>query len=91
MPVIFSILSIESIVGGQNLLVAVVYCPIQAGIAVYLLSRLLSWSAFVGLAAMLASTPVPGFVLRLSQTVQKDLSSAVSLTDSRLQAVHELI
>ena len=46
----------------------------------------LGWSSFVGLAVMVALTPVPAWVATLTNTVQKQKMKA---TDARVQNVTE--
>ncbi len=52
----------------------------------WFLYAILGWSSFVGLAVMVALTPVPGWVASLTSTVQKQKMKA---TDARVQNVTE--
>jgi len=49
---------------------AVVSVPLQIGLSVWFLYTILGWSAFVGLAVMVALFPIPGYVAKMIQGVQ---------------------
>ncbi|KAF8218227.1 hypothetical protein K438DRAFT_1925383 [Mycena galopus ATCC 62051] len=70
----------------RNVLFVVVLVPIQVIGSVIFLYQVLGWSAFVGMGAMLALFPVPGYVAKLQSSVQKQ---ALDKTDARVQTVSE--
>ena len=50
----------------------VVHTPVLLGLGIWFLYDVLGWSAFVGLAAMILLFPVPGYVAKIIQKVQKE-------------------
>jgi hypothetical protein len=50
-----------NIVDGRDLLVLVVYIPLQIAISIWFLHSLLGWAAWVGLGSIIVLTPVPGY------------------------------
>ncbi|KAF9072745.1 P-loop containing nucleoside triphosphate hydrolase protein [Rhodocollybia butyracea] len=63
-----------------------VQTPVQIVLCVFFLYIVLGWSAFVGLAIILVSIPIPGFVGKRMHGVQTDL---LQRTDSRVSQVVE--
>ncbi|KAL7411452.1 hypothetical protein BDY24DRAFT_353656 [Mrakia frigida] len=77
---------LEAIVEGRDILIVLLFCPLQATLAIVFLYQIVSWSALVGLVTMIATFPLPLVVLRAMNKVQEELSVA---TDARVQAVTE--
>jgi hypothetical protein len=50
----------------------VLYVPLQITLCLTFLYQILSWSAFVGFAVMLAFLPIPGYVAAKLQRAQKE-------------------
>lgn len=50
----------------------VVHTPVLLGLGIWFLYDVLGWSAFVGLAVMIVLFPVPGYVAKIIQKVQKE-------------------
>ncbi|KAJ7807314.1 hypothetical protein B0H14DRAFT_3483418 [Mycena olivaceomarginata] len=70
----------------RNLLFLVILVPIQIVGAIVFLYQVLGWSAFVGMAVILALFPLPGYVAKLQQGAQK---ATLKKTDARVQTVTE--
>ncbi|KAI0068093.1 P-loop containing nucleoside triphosphate hydrolase protein, partial [Artomyces pyxidatus] len=77
---------LSNITDGKDILQLVLFVPFQIAICIWLLYRFLGWSAFVGLATMIALSPVPGRVVQLTQGLQK---RAMEKTDARVQTITE--
>ncbi|KAJ7283175.1 P-loop containing nucleoside triphosphate hydrolase protein [Mycena rebaudengoi] len=77
-----------NIVDGRDLLVLVVYIPLQIAISIWFLHSLLGWAAWVGLGSIIVLTPVPGYIAKLMQSVQK---KRLERTDERVQSVSEAV
>ncbi|KAJ7119364.1 hypothetical protein C8R43DRAFT_1112474 [Mycena crocata] len=75
-----------NITESRNFLFAVLLTPIEVTLGVIFLYQVLGWSAFVGMGVMVVSFPLPGYVAKLSQTVQQQ---RLKRTDSRVQVVTE--
>ncbi|KAJ7495858.1 hypothetical protein B0H11DRAFT_2000914 [Mycena galericulata] len=73
---------------GRNILFLVILVPIQIVVSIIFLYQVLSWSAFVGMGVMVALFPIPGYIAKLQQTIQK---GAMKKTDARVQTVTETI
>ncbi|KAI9444465.1 P-loop containing nucleoside triphosphate hydrolase protein [Lactarius indigo] len=77
---------LENIVEGRDILLLVLYFPLQVVICIWFLYNILGWSAIVGMVVMVALSPIPGTVAGKIQKVQKE---AVKRTDARVQAATE--
>jgi hypothetical protein len=91
-----------NVVQARDFLLFVLYVPLQITLSTVFLYLVLGWrcvkpidfrlflnsnfSAFVGLATILALSPLPGYVAKHIQTVQRERMKRV---DSRVQAVTE--
>ncbi|RPD55442.1 P-loop containing nucleoside triphosphate hydrolase protein [Lentinus tigrinus ALCF2SS1-7] len=67
---------------------ALVESPFQITLCMIFLYRIMGWSTFVGIAAMLLSLPVPGFITARLQGTQRE---KMERTDSRVQTVTEMM
>ncbi|KAH9166801.1 hypothetical protein EDB89DRAFT_2245991 [Lactarius sanguifluus] len=77
---------LENLVEGRDLLLLVLYFPLQVVTYIWFLYNILGWSAFVGMAVMVTLFPIPGTVAGKIQKVQKE---TVKRTDARVQAATE--
>ncbi|KAJ7472355.1 hypothetical protein B0H11DRAFT_1867129 [Mycena galericulata] len=77
---------LQNITEAKDFMLLFVYFPLQLGLCIWFLHTVLGWSAFVGLAAIIVMLPVPGYVGKWVQTVQRELAKK---TDSRVQSVSE--
>ncbi|KAI0793789.1 P-loop containing nucleoside triphosphate hydrolase protein [Fomes fomentarius] len=78
--------SLES--AAVNLIYTVVESPSQIALSIIFLYQILGWSAFVGLATMLAVFPVPGYITKQIQWTQRE---KMRRTDDRVQLVTEMV
>ncbi|KAJ7062926.1 P-loop containing nucleoside triphosphate hydrolase protein, partial [Mycena amicta] len=72
----------------RNILFLFVLVPIQVIGSIVFLYQVLGWSAFVGLASMVALAPLPGYAAKMISSIQKQ---ALDRTDARVQTVTELL
>lgn len=54
----------------------------------YFLFKILSWSALFGVAAMVLTLPIPGFIAQLTTNVQ---TARMEATDARVDAITEAV
>ncbi|KAI0655608.1 P-loop containing nucleoside triphosphate hydrolase protein [Cubamyces menziesii] len=66
----------------------ILFAPVWIAACIYLLYGMLGWSAFVGLAAMIASWPAPGYCIAWMQKIQKE---KMKMTDARVQEISESV
>lgn len=76
------------LISGRDLGLVFVFIPIQAGLCLYLLFKILSWSALFGVGAMILTLPVPGLITKLSTNVQ---SKRMESTDARVDSITEAV
>lgn len=77
---------LDNIVDGRDFLFVVLYIPVQISLCIVFLYLLLGWSSFVGLAVMIVSFPLPGYIAKWIQTIQE---KRLKRTDARVQSVSE--
>ncbi|KAI0052512.1 hypothetical protein FA95DRAFT_1675194 [Auriscalpium vulgare] len=77
---------LSNITDGRDFLFLILYMPFQLALCIWFLYTILGWSAFVGMAVMVILFPVPGYVAKVIQTVQKE---TMKKTDARVQTVTE--
>ncbi|KAG8968451.1 hypothetical protein FRC03_007393 [Tulasnella sp. 419] len=75
-----------NITDGRDFLIVILLSPLLLGLCIWFLYSILGWSAFVGLAVMLISIPLPGWVVKLVQGLQVE---RMKKTDGRVQAITE--
>ncbi|KAF9449128.1 multidrug resistance-associated ABC transporter [Macrolepiota fuliginosa MF-IS2] len=75
-----------NIVDARDFLFVVLYYPLQIILCIVFLYQVLGPSSFIGLAVILALAPIPVFMAKLIQHVQRE---RMKMTDSRVQAVTE--
>ncbi|KAF9481121.1 multidrug resistance-associated ABC transporter [Pholiota conissans] len=79
---------LNNIVGSREFLQLVLFVPLQVGLCITFLYQILGWSAFVGLASMVVLFPIPGYIAKLMQDVQR---KRMKMTDARVQDVTEAV
>ncbi|KAJ7069538.1 hypothetical protein C8F01DRAFT_1113104 [Mycena amicta] len=72
----------------RDFLVLLVYVPFQLGLGVYFLYVLLDWAVWVGVASIILLAPLPGYMAKLVQKVQKE---RLKRTDERVSSVSEAV
>ncbi|KAH9945600.1 hypothetical protein B0H21DRAFT_822934 [Amylocystis lapponica] len=77
---------LTNLVDGRDFLMLILAIPLNIVISVIFVYRILGWSAFPGMAAMIVLFPVPGYVANLIQGVQTE---KMKKTDARVQNVTE--
>ncbi|KAF8139182.1 P-loop containing nucleoside triphosphate hydrolase protein [Mycena galopus ATCC 62051] len=77
-----------NIVDSRDFLVLVIYIPLQLGIGIWFLHLLLGWAVWVGVGSIVLLAPVPGYMAKLVQSVQKE---RLKRTDERVQSVSEAV
>ncbi|KXN81115.1 ATP-binding cassette transporter abc4 [Leucoagaricus sp. SymC.cos] len=75
-----------NIIEARDLMLVLVYIPLQIILCMVFLYVFLGWSAFVGLAVMILLYPIPGFVAQKIQDVQ---NMRLKRTDARIETVTE--
>ncbi|KAJ7700269.1 hypothetical protein B0H16DRAFT_1642910 [Mycena metata] len=79
---------LENITDSRDFVILIVFIPLQITLGIWFLYVLLGWSVFVGVASIILLTPVPGYLAKLVQSVQKE---RMKRTDSRVQSVSEAV
>lgn len=77
---------LSNIMGARNFLRLIVYTPVSLVFCIVFLYAILGWSALVGLAVILLSFPLPGFLTKIGQDV---MGATFTKTDGRVQVVTE--
>ncbi|KAE9402019.1 P-loop containing nucleoside triphosphate hydrolase protein [Gymnopus androsaceus JB14] len=77
---------VENITNGADALRLVVVVPLQVTLCIVFLYNILGWSAFVGLAVIIALFPIPGLI---TKAIQKAQEKKMEKTDARVQMVTE--
>ncbi|KAF9449105.1 multidrug resistance-associated ABC transporter [Macrolepiota fuliginosa MF-IS2] len=75
-----------NVVEARDFLFLIGYHPLQIILSIIFLYQVLGSSSFIGLAVILIMVPIPVFMAKLMQSVQKE---RMKMTDSRVQAVTE--
>ncbi|KAH9886263.1 P-loop containing nucleoside triphosphate hydrolase protein [Cubamyces lactineus] len=73
---------------GMHLVFFTIESPFQVMLCITYLYQILGWSALVGLATMLITLPLPGWITRHIQGAQRE---KMKRTDSRVQTVTEMM
>ncbi|KJA13742.1 hypothetical protein HYPSUDRAFT_72890 [Hypholoma sublateritium FD-334 SS-4] len=79
---------LNNILESRDFLLLVQFVPLQLCLCTTFLYQVLGWSAFVGLASMLILFPIPGYIAKLTQDVQR---ARIKMTDARVQNVTEAV
>ncbi|KAJ7625289.1 P-loop containing nucleoside triphosphate hydrolase protein [Mycena polygramma] len=77
-----------NITDSRDFLVLLIYIPLQLAVGIWFLYVLLGWSVWVGVASIIVLAPVPGYMAKLVQSVQKE---RLKRTDDRVQSVSEAV
>ncbi|KAI0697137.1 multidrug resistance-associated ABC transporter [Cytidiella melzeri] len=77
---------LNNMVDGRDILFIFIYGPFQVAMCMLFLSRILGWSAFVGLIVIVVMFPIPGYLSKLIQNAQVE---KMKKTDARVQTVTE--
>lgn len=77
-----------NIVEARDFLFVIWYAPLQIALSIWFLYRILGWAAFVGLAVMVSTIPIPGYVATFMNTLQVE---QMKVTDARVQAVTDTL
>ncbi|KAJ6566068.1 P-loop containing nucleoside triphosphate hydrolase protein [Mycena capillaripes] len=77
-----------NIVESRDFLMLFVSIPGQLGVGIWFLYTVLGWSVLVGVASIILLVPVPGYMAKLVQSVQKE---RLKRTDNRIQSVTEAV
>ncbi|KAH9972688.1 hypothetical protein BJV74DRAFT_879749 [Russula compacta] len=77
---------LDNLLEGRDFLLFVFYLPLQVALCIWLLYRILGWSAFVGMVVMVTLFPIPGVITKKFQKVQKE---SMKWTDARVQTATE--
>ncbi|KAJ6603499.1 P-loop containing nucleoside triphosphate hydrolase protein [Mycena vulgaris] len=77
-----------NITDSRDFLHLLISIPLQLALGIWFLYTLLGWSVWVGIASIILLAPVPGYVAKLVQTVQKE---RLKRTDDRVQSVSEAV
>ncbi|KAF8963030.1 multidrug resistance-associated ABC transporter [Flammula alnicola] len=79
---------LDNIISARDFLLLILSAPLQICLCTAFLYQMLGWSAFVGLACMIALMPAPGYAAKLTQDVQR---KRMEMTDARIQTVTEVV
>ncbi|KAL0950661.1 hypothetical protein HGRIS_007447 [Hohenbuehelia grisea] len=79
---------LENITDARNVVYFLVPIPLEIGLCTWFLYAVLGWSSFVGVGAMVLLYPLPGYVGKLLQSVQKE---RMKRTDARVESVTETV
>ena len=79
---------INNVVGGRDILMTLLYAPLQLVFGAIFLYQILSWPALVGMLVTAITLPIPAYLSRLLTKSQRILMAS---TDVRVQAVTEAI
>ncbi|KAF8963040.1 hypothetical protein BDZ97DRAFT_1758980 [Flammula alnicola] len=83
----------SNIVEARDFLLLLIFVPLHIALCTTFLYQVLGWrlylrSAFVGLASMILLFPLPGYIAKLVQDVQR---TRIKMTDARVQDVTEAV
>ncbi|KIJ38959.1 hypothetical protein M422DRAFT_258374 [Sphaerobolus stellatus SS14] len=79
---------LEHIGDGRDFLLVVLTVPLQLILCVVWLYQVLGWSSFVGLATIIGLFPIPGWIAKKVQSIQKN---KMKKSDARVQEVTDAI
>ncbi|KIJ26945.1 hypothetical protein M422DRAFT_38010 [Sphaerobolus stellatus SS14] len=79
---------LEQIGTGREFLQVVLIVPIQLALCTIWLYQVLGWSSFVGLATIIALFPIPGWISKKIQNIQRN---KMKKSDARVQEVTEAV
>ncbi|KAF8164524.1 hypothetical protein K438DRAFT_2025293 [Mycena galopus ATCC 62051] len=79
---------LANIVDSRDFLQLFISIPCQLILGIWFLYNILGWSVWVGVASIILLVPVPGYMAKLVQSVQRE---RLKLTDVRVQSVSEAV
>ncbi|KAH9480752.1 ATP-binding cassette transporter abc4 [Psilocybe cubensis] len=79
---------LDSIVDGAEFPNLLIYIPLQITFSIIFLSKVLGWSALVGLITLLVTSPLSGYMAKWVNNVQE---TKMKKTDARVQTITESI
>ncbi|KZV91533.1 P-loop containing nucleoside triphosphate hydrolase protein [Exidia glandulosa HHB12029] len=79
---------LNNIVEARDFLYIVIYCPLQIVICIWFLYEVLGVASFAGLATMVVTFPLPGWVASQVNRITKERAKK---TDARVQEVTEVV
>ncbi|CAK5284005.1 unnamed protein product [Mycena citricolor] len=79
---------LDNIVDSRDLLNLFLSIPLQITLGIWFLHSLLGWSVWVGVASILLMVPLPGYMAKMVQSVQKE---RLKRTDDRVTGVSEAV
>ncbi|KAG8864753.1 hypothetical protein FRB96_003338, partial [Tulasnella sp. 330] len=79
---------LKNLTNARNFIMPIIWAPVQLTLSIWLLYELLGWSAFVGLATMILTIPIPGKLVTLLHGLQVE---QMKKTDARVQSITESI
>lgn len=79
---------IENVIQGKDILMLLIYAPLQIILGGVFLYQILSWSALFGMLTTIVTLPVPGILGKYYNRAQ---GAVMAATDSRVQAISEAI
>ncbi|KAG9028739.1 hypothetical protein FS837_003797, partial [Tulasnella sp. UAMH 9824] len=77
-----------NIVEARDFLFVIWYVPLQIALSTWFLHKILGWAAFVGLAVVVGTIPIPGYLASLLNKIQVE---QMKMTDARVQSVTETL
>ncbi|KAG8995370.1 hypothetical protein FRB90_000200, partial [Tulasnella sp. 427] len=77
-----------NITEARDFLFVIWYAPVQIGLSIWFLYKILGWAAFVGLGVMILTIPIPGYVASFLNTIQIE---QMKMTDARVQSVTDTL
>ncbi|KAJ7185322.1 multidrug resistance-associated ABC transporter [Mycena filopes] len=77
-----------NIVDNRDFLFILIFLPLQISVGIWFLYVLLGWSVVAGVASIVLLAPVPGYMAKLSGSIQKE---RLKRTDGRVQSVSEAV
>ncbi|KAF9567104.1 hypothetical protein CPC08DRAFT_733223 [Agrocybe pediades] len=79
---------ISSVGQGDDFVSLFFYMPLQIGLSIFFLYKILGWSALVGLLTLIGVSPIPGWIAKRNQDLEK---VKMQKTDARVQMISEII
>ncbi|TFK70801.1 hypothetical protein BDN72DRAFT_887852 [Pluteus cervinus] len=79
---------LANVVGSNDFIQAIIEVPIQISLCIAFLHAILGWSAFVGLATIVVLLPIPGYIAKQVQRVQR---TRLKKSDARVQSITEVM
>ncbi|KAF7364891.1 Multidrug resistance-associated ABC transporter protein [Mycena venus] len=75
-------------IGSREFLNLLIYVPFQIVLGIWFLYVLLGWSVWIGVASIVLLLPVPGYMAKLVQSIQRE---RMKRSDERVQYVSEAV